>query len=178
MQSSLLLSFTVLFHFCKVCEMRKWILPSALLLVILPDHVDPPKVEEKLGVVPRGLSTDSDVIKRSLEVVVEFHSIAEVLICDGFVFRLVNVLNCEGFRDERGIVNAVQLFDPSINNLDRKYPVTVLAALAHSSKFRKQIVVDGAYVHLQKLVEMGIERAKKLLDSLGSGKIWGVFARA
>lgn len=26
--------------------------------------VDPPKVEEKLGAVPHGLSTDSDVVKR------------------------------------------------------------------------------------------------------------------
>jgi len=26
--------------------------------------VDPPKVEEKLGAVPNGLSTDSDVVKR------------------------------------------------------------------------------------------------------------------
>ena len=26
--------------------------------------VDPPKVEDKIGVVPHGLSTDSDVVKR------------------------------------------------------------------------------------------------------------------
>lgn len=26
--------------------------------------VDPPKVEEKIGAVPHGLSTDSDVVKR------------------------------------------------------------------------------------------------------------------
>ncbi|XP_010935079.1 endoplasmin homolog [Elaeis guineensis] len=68
--------------------MRKWALPSALLLLLLlsflPDQgrklhanaedsgdsdelVDPPKVEEKLGAVPGGLSTDPDVAKREAE---------------------------------------------------------------------------------------------------------------
>ncbi|KAF5739340.1 hypothetical protein HS088_TW12G00545 [Tripterygium wilfordii] len=66
--------------------MRKWTIPSALLLLcllfLLPDQgrklhanaegdseelVDPPKVEEKIGAVPNGLSTDSDVAKREAE---------------------------------------------------------------------------------------------------------------
>ncbi|KAF3948885.1 hypothetical protein ACB098_01G064300 [Castanea mollissima] len=65
--------------------MRKWTIPSALLLLcllfVLPDQgrkihanaeasdevVDPPKVEDKLGAVPHGLSTDSDVVKRESE---------------------------------------------------------------------------------------------------------------
>ncbi|GAB2228413.1 hypothetical protein Droror1_Dr00010251 [Drosera rotundifolia] len=66
--------------------MRKWTAPIALFLLcllILPsdqggrieanaeadseDLVDPPKVEEKLGAVPGGLSTDSDVVKRESE---------------------------------------------------------------------------------------------------------------
>ncbi|XP_064946668.1 endoplasmin homolog isoform X1 [Musa acuminata AAA Group] len=68
--------------------MRKWALPSALLLLLLlstvPDRgrnlhanaedsgdsdelVDPPKVEEKLGAVPNGLSTDAEVAKREAE---------------------------------------------------------------------------------------------------------------
>ncbi|KAG2692804.1 hypothetical protein I3843_08G066900 [Carya illinoinensis] len=65
--------------------MRKWTIPSALLvlclLFVLPDQgrklhanaeaseelVDPPKVEEKIGAVPNGLSTDSDVVKRESE---------------------------------------------------------------------------------------------------------------
>ncbi|KAK0589320.1 hypothetical protein LWI29_012640 [Acer saccharum] len=193
---------------------------------------------------------DSAPTVRSLEVAVELirhlascYPIAEVLVCDGFVVRLVNVLNCGVLgvriaaaeavhqmgissksrkemgecgcieplikmldgkaaeekesaakalstlllyagnrkifrRDERGIVSAVQLLDPSIKNLDRKYPVAVLASLAHSSKCRKQMVAAGACVHLQKLVEMDVEGAKKLLESLGRGKIWGVFARS
>ncbi|XP_030541425.1 endoplasmin homolog isoform X2 [Rhodamnia argentea] len=66
--------------------MRKWTIPSVLLVLFLlcalPDQgrklganaegeadelVDPPKVEEKLGAVPNGLSTDSDVAKREAE---------------------------------------------------------------------------------------------------------------
>ncbi|GMY28242.1 endoplasmin homolog [Fagus crenata] len=65
--------------------MRKWTIPSTLfllcLLFLLPDQgrklhanaeasdevVDPPKVEEKIGAVPHGLSTDSDVAKREAE---------------------------------------------------------------------------------------------------------------
>ncbi|XP_071685618.1 endoplasmin homolog [Rutidosis leptorrhynchoides] len=66
--------------------MRKWTLPSVLfllcLLFLLPDQgrklqanaesdsdelVDPPKIEDKLGAVPHGLSTDSDVAKREAE---------------------------------------------------------------------------------------------------------------
>ncbi|KAK2655019.1 hypothetical protein Ddye_008071 [Dipteronia dyeriana] len=159
-----------------------------------------------------------DILAWSLIVVIDLlrhltscHPIAEVLICDGFVVRLVNVLNygvlgvrivvaevvhqmvvssksrkemgecgcieplskmLDGKaakkkesatktlstlmfyasyrkifrRDERGIVSAVQLLDPSIKNLDRKYPVAVLAALTHSSKCRKQMVDAGACV--------------------------------
>ncbi|PHU20975.1 Endoplasmin -like protein [Capsicum chinense] len=66
--------------------MRKWTIPFVLFLLCLiflvPDQgrriqanaeadsdapVDPPKVEEKLGAVPNGLSTDSDVAKREAE---------------------------------------------------------------------------------------------------------------
>ncbi|KAH6780204.1 Chaperone protein htpG family protein [Perilla frutescens var. hirtella] len=66
--------------------MRKWTICSFLfllcLLFLLPDQgrkihanaeadsdapVDPPKVEEKIGAVPHGLTTDSDVVKREAE---------------------------------------------------------------------------------------------------------------
>ncbi|XP_050233846.1 endoplasmin homolog [Mercurialis annua] len=66
--------------------MRKWTIASALLLLCLfslisdqgrnihanaeadsENPVDPPKIEEKLGAVPHGLSTDSDVVKRESE---------------------------------------------------------------------------------------------------------------
>ncbi|PON77206.1 Beta-catenin [Parasponia andersonii] len=184
---------------------------------------------------------------RSLEVAVDllrhlasFHPVAEVLCSEGFIARLVGVLNCGvlgvriaaaravfelGFcsrtrkemgecgcigplikmldgkaveereaaakalsnlvlylgnrkmfkKDEKGIVSAVQLLDPSIKNLDKKYPVSLLASLSHSKRCRKHMVAAGASAYLQKVVEMEVEGSKKLLESLGRGKIWGVF---
>jgi hypothetical protein len=80
-------------------------------------------------------------------------------------------------KSEGGIVSTVQLLDTSIQNLDKKYPVSILASLVHSKKCRKQMIAAGASVHLKKLVDMNVEGSKKLLDGLGRGKIWGVFAR-
>jgi hypothetical protein len=80
-------------------------------------------------------------------------------------------------KDERGIVSAVHLLNPSLVNLDKKYPVSLLVSLLHSKTCRKQMVAAGACVYTQKLVELDVPGSKKLLDGLGRGKIWGVFAR-
>ncbi|XAR67859.1 hypothetical protein NMG60_11002788 [Bertholletia excelsa] len=80
-------------------------------------------------------------------------------------------------KEEKAVDNAVQLLIPSVENLDKKYPVSILASLVHSKKCRKQMIAAGAYVHLQKLVEMDVEGAKKLYESLGRAKLWGVFSR-
>ncbi|KVI06140.1 vacuolar protein 8 [Cynara cardunculus var. scolymus] len=80
-------------------------------------------------------------------------------------------------KEERGIVNAVQLLDPSIPNLDKKYPVSILLSLSHSKNCCKQMVNSGALLYLQKLVEMEVEGAKKLQETIGRGKLWGVFTR-
>jgi hypothetical protein len=192
---------------------------------------------------------DSATTVQSLEVAVDLlrhlalcQPIAEVVVSDGFIARLLGVLNCGvlgvrvaaaravyelGFstrtrkeigecggvghlikmldgkaveekeaaakalsilmlyagnrkvfrKDERGVVSAVQLLDPLVQNLDKKYPVSLLASLVHSKTCRKQMVAAGACVFLQKLVEMDVEGSKKLLESLGRGKILGVFSR-
>lgn len=192
---------------------------------------------------------DSTPIGRGLEPAVEllrnlasYHPIGEVLISEGFAFRLLPLLDCGvlavriaaagavyelGFsskakremgecgcvsalvrmldgkaveekesaakalsillvctsnrkifrKEEKGIVGTVQLLDPLIKNLDKKWPVAILASLVHSKKCRKQMVAAGACLHLPKLVESDVEGAKKLLDSLGRGKLWGVFGR-
>ncbi|CAK9186933.1 unnamed protein product [Ilex paraguariensis] len=80
-------------------------------------------------------------------------------------------------KEDRGIVSAVQLLDPLVHNVDKKYIVSILASLVHSKKCRKQMVASGACVYLQKLVEMDVGGAKKLLDSVGHGKLWSVFAK-
>lgn len=81
-------------------------------------------------------------------------------------------------KEEKGIPCAVELLNPSVQNLDKKHVISILGSLVHSKKWQKQIVGAGACAHLQKLVESDVDGAKKLLESLGRGKLWGVFARA
>lgn len=78
---------------------------------------------------------------------------------------------------EKGIVSVVILLDPSAQNLDKKYLISTLASLVHSKKCRKQMVAARAGVYLQKLVDLDVEGAKNLVDSLDRGKLWGVFAK-
>ncbi|XP_057804879.1 uncharacterized protein LOC131020202 [Salvia miltiorrhiza] len=96
---------------------------------------------------------------------------------------LSNLMNYAGNRrifskEDKGIVCAVQLLNPALDTLDKKHVMSILGSLLHSKKCQKQIVAAGAPAHLQKLVEADVEGAKKLLDSLGRGKLWGVFARS
>lgn len=80
-------------------------------------------------------------------------------------------------KEEKGIVSAVQLLDPLLLNLDKGCVISLLSSLVHSKKCRKQMLAAGARAHLVKLVEANVDGAKKLLDSLGHGKLWGVFGR-
>lgn len=79
--------------------------------------------------------------------------------------------------EERGIESAVLLLDPMIPSLDKKHPVSILLSVSQSKKCRKRMVATGACGYLQKLAEMEIEGAKKLLENLSRGKLWGVFSR-
>ncbi|KAF5755337.1 putative armadillo-like helical protein [Helianthus annuus] len=95
---------------------------------------------------------------------------------------LSTILVCSGNRriyrkEQRGITSAVQLLDPTILNLDKKYPVSILMSLTHSKECRKQIVDSGGLVYLQKLVETEVDGAKKLHETISHGNLWGVFAR-
>ncbi|XP_039123335.1 LOW QUALITY PROTEIN: endoplasmin homolog [Dioscorea cayenensis subsp. rotundata] len=95
--------------------MKTWALASALLLLLLlstvpdPGHkhhanaeetddsdapVDPPKVEEKLGAIPSGLSTDADVAKREAESISRksLRSSAEKFEFQAEVSRLMDII--------------------------------------------------------------------------------------
>ncbi|KAG2312466.1 hypothetical protein Bca52824_024023 [Brassica carinata] len=80
-------------------------------------------------------------------------------------------------KSDKGVLSLVQLLDPKITRLDKRYTVYVLELLVTSKKCRKQVVAAGACLHLQKLVEMDVEGSKKLAENLARSKIWGVFAR-
>ncbi|KAG6476757.1 ARMADILLO BTB ARABIDOPSIS PROTEIN 1-like [Zingiber officinale] len=79
-------------------------------------------------------------------------------------------------KEEKGIVNIVQLLDHSVL-VDKKFPISILVSISKSRKCRKQMVAAGACGYLQKLAIMEVDRAKKLLEDLGRGKILGVFPR-
>lgn len=72
-------------------------------------------------------------------------------------------------------VSVVQLLDPSLPNYDNKYHASILLSLTHSKKCHKQMVNAGALLFLQKLVEMDADGAKKLQETIGPGKLLGVF---
>ncbi|XP_010446014.1 PREDICTED: uncharacterized protein LOC104728775 [Camelina sativa] len=91
---------------------------------------------------------------------------------------LVCTNNRKNFKKSgKGIVSLVQLLDPKIKKLDQRYTISALELLVTSKKCRKQVVAAGACLHLQKLVEMDVEGAKKLAENLARSKIWGVFTR-
>ncbi|XP_019449453.1 PREDICTED: endoplasmin homolog isoform X2 [Lupinus angustifolius] len=94
--------------------MKKWTLPSVLLLLSLlllfsdqgqklkanaeadsEELVDLPKVEDKIGAVPHGLSTDSDVVKREAESISKNRSLrsnAEKFEFQAEVSRLMDII--------------------------------------------------------------------------------------
>lgn len=79
-------------------------------------------------------------------------------------------------KEERGIVSVVHLLVSLTRNLDKKNPVSLLASLVHSKKCRNQMIAAGVCVFLQKLV-IWMRRGLRScwLESLGKGKIYGVF---
>ncbi|KAK3119227.1 hypothetical protein QOZ80_9BG0716130 [Eleusine coracana subsp. coracana] len=79
-------------------------------------------------------------------------------------------------KEERGVVNAVQMLDPAVG-VEKRFPVAVLLAVAQSRRCRKQMVAAGACGFLQGLVDGEVEGAKKLAECLGKGKMLGVFPR-
>jgi hypothetical protein len=98
------------------------------------------------------------------------------------VKALAYLMHVSGYRrifrkDEGGIVNVVQLLDPLVGDVEKKYPVSVLLSLSQSRKCRKQMVAAGACGYLRGSLAMQVEEAKKLLECLGRGRILGVFPR-
>lgn len=80
-------------------------------------------------------------------------------------------------KEDNAIECTVQLLDDSEDNLDKKYLISILYSIVNSNRSRKQIVDAGAFDHLQKLMEIDIDGAKKLYESLRRNNTWSVFAR-
>ncbi|XP_061367962.1 uncharacterized protein LOC133310978 [Gastrolobium bilobum] len=97
----------------------------------------------------------------------------------GCITPLVNMLDGKGVEEKESAAKALSMLmlHEGFFNLDKRYLVSLLASLVHSKNCRKQMVVVGACLYVQKLVDMDVKGSKKLLESLGRGKIWVVFAR-
>ncbi|GLJ45609.1 hypothetical protein SUGI_0960060 [Cryptomeria japonica] len=80
-------------------------------------------------------------------------------------------------KEEKGISGAVQLLDPSNLNTNKKYPISILLTLSNSAKCRRQMIAAGACSYLEKLAEMDVIGAKKLLECLQRGHLWNIFGR-
>uniref|UniRef100_A0A0D3HMA0 Protein HGH1 homolog n=1 Tax=Oryza barthii TaxID=65489 RepID=A0A0D3HMA0_9ORYZ len=112
-----------------------------------------------------------------------FRYIAEIAVSASFVDHRQG-RHASGYRklfkkEEQGIVNVVQLLDPSTarGGVDARFPVSVLLAVSPSRRCRKQMVAAGACGFLQALLAAEVDGAKKLADCLARGKMLGVFPR-
>ncbi|KAJ4730111.1 U-box domain-containing protein [Melia azedarach] len=82
-------------------------------------------------------------------------------------------------RDEKCVMRLMQMLDPKNEAVNKKYPVMVAAALLSggSNGCRKRLVAAGAYQHFQRLAEMEVPGAKKVLQRLGVNRLKSIFSR-
>uniref|UniRef100_A0A2N9FMS6 DUF7032 domain-containing protein n=1 Tax=Fagus sylvatica TaxID=28930 RepID=A0A2N9FMS6_FAGSY len=165
---------------------------------------------------------DSALTIRSLEVAVELlmhlascQPIAEIIVLDGFIGRLMGVLNCgvlavrvaaakaavyESWaveekeaaakalsilvyagnrrifrKDERGLVSAVQLLDPLVQNLDKKYPVSILARLCIQRSVGSKWLLPVLVCSCRSLLRWMLRGLRNFLMALVVVRYWACF---
>ncbi|KAK1294814.1 hypothetical protein QJS10_CPA16g00861 [Acorus calamus] len=103
---------------------------------------------------------------------------AAALVRNLSMYKYVAEIVVSAGKDEAGVYGAVQLLDASIVAVDKRYPIAILGAVSESRRCRKQMVAAGGCGYLRRLAEMEVDSAKRLLEALEKGKLWGVFPRA
>eukprot|EP01018_Ginkgo_biloba_P011682 Gb_26283 [translate_table: standard] len=83
----------------------------------------------------------------------------------------------EFIKDEKSVSCLVQLIDPENQTVSNKFPLSALLALSSSNTCRKKIVNAGACQHLEKLAEMEVAGAKKILQKISGGRLRNIFSR-
>lgn len=83
----------------------------------------------------------------------------------------------EFIKDDKSVARLVQLLDPRNQTVAKKFPLSALLALSTSKTCRKKIATAGACQHLQKLAEMEVAGAKKILQRLAGSRLHNIFSR-
>ncbi|KAK8914226.1 hypothetical protein KSP39_PZI023426 [Platanthera zijinensis] len=81
-------------------------------------------------------------------------------------------------KDEKGILSIIMLLNPLVCNVQKKYSVAVLLAVARTRRCRNLVVASGARGFLPQLRSLRVEGAEKLSELLSKGKLLGVFPRS
>ncbi|KAH9313705.1 hypothetical protein KI387_022332 [Taxus chinensis] len=83
----------------------------------------------------------------------------------------------EFVKDDKSVSRLVQLLDPRNQTVAKKFPLSALLALSTSKSCRKKIAMAGACQHLQKLAEMEVVGAKKILQRIAGSRLRNIFSR-
>ncbi|GLJ13072.1 hypothetical protein SUGI_0204630 [Cryptomeria japonica] len=83
----------------------------------------------------------------------------------------------EFVKDDKSVARLVQLLDPRNQTVAKKFPLSALLALSTSKSCRKKIAMAGACQHLQKLAEMEVTGAKKILQRIAGSRLRNIFSR-
>lgn len=82
-------------------------------------------------------------------------------------------------KDEKCLMRLVQMLDPKYDTVAKEFPVAVLTAVlaGGSEGCRKQLAAAGAQPHLQRLAEMEVAGAKKMVQRLAGSRLKNLFSR-
>ncbi|XP_047048098.1 uncharacterized protein LOC124653089 [Lolium rigidum] len=85
----------------------------------------------------------------------------------------------EFVRDEKNLTRLVLMLDPRNEEIDKKYPVSILLALAMGggNGTRRRLADSGACQHLHKLADAEVPCAKKALQRISSNRFKTLLSR-
>lgn len=86
--------------------------------------------------------------------------------------------NRKGFvRDEKSLTRFVRMLDPQFQEIDKKYPVSILLVLAMGggNGTRRRLADAGSCQHLQKLADADVPGAKKALHKISNNRFKSLF---
>ncbi|KAK6918816.1 hypothetical protein RJ641_017238 [Dillenia turbinata] len=85
----------------------------------------------------------------------------------------------EFVRDEKCVMRLMQLLDLKNDLITKRFPLMVVAGIlgGGSRGCRRRLLDAGAYEHVQKLVDMEVVGAKKVMQRLAGNRLKSIFSR-